>query len=74
MLQPGQAGHRERQGGKEMMNTPIPINEAMQFLDGPEGADFRGLYAEPTDAPTLTEAEEEEMAELWASDRGNQGA
>jgi hypothetical protein len=57
-----------------MMNTPIPINEAMQFLDGPYGADQRRLDAEPIEYPTLTEAEEEEMAELWAADRGNQGA
>jgi len=57
-----------------MMNSAIPINEAMQFLGDPEGADFRRLDAEPIESPTLTEAEEEEMAELWASDRGNQGA
>ncbi len=57
-----------------MMNTGIPINEAMQFLGDPDEADFRRLDAEPTEGPTLTEAEEEEMAELWASDRGNQGA
>jgi hypothetical protein len=57
-----------------MMNTAIPINEAMQFLTDPEEADQRRFDAEPIEGPSLTEAEEEEMAELWASDRGNQGA
>jgi hypothetical protein len=57
-----------------MMNTAIPFNEAMQFLADPEEADQRRLDAEPIEGPSLTEAEEEEMAELWASDRGNQGA
>jgi hypothetical protein len=57
-----------------MMNSAIQINEAMQFLADPDEADLRRLDAEPIEAPTLTEAEEEEMAELWASDRGNQGA
>jgi hypothetical protein len=57
-----------------MMNTGIPFNEAMQFLADPDEADQRRFDAEPIEGPSLTEAEEEEMAELWAADRGNQGA
>jgi hypothetical protein len=46
-----------------------------QFLTDPEGAAIRSRDAEPIeDHPVLTDAEEEEIAELWACDRGNQGA
>jgi hypothetical protein len=57
-------------GGQDMMTTTIPIPEMMQFLTGPEG-DVMGMR-DPE--PVLTDAEEEELAELWAGDRGNQGA
>ena len=48
--------------------TPIP--EARQFSTHPEG--IRDL--KPIDDPVPADAEEEEIAELWACDRGNQGA
>ena len=44
-----------------------------QFTD-PEGAAIRTRDAEPIEEPVLADAEEEEMAELWAADPGNQGA
>ena len=39
-----------------------------------EGAAIRRRDAEPIEDPVLTDAEEEEIAELWAGDPGNQGA
>ena len=39
-----------------------------------EGAAMRGRDVEPIEDPVLADAEEEEYVELWASDRGNQGA
>ena len=45
-----------------------------QFLTDPEGAAIRTRDAEPIEEPVLADAEEEEMAELWAADPGNQGA
>ena len=53
-----------------MMTTTVTIPEVTQLLTDPEGAFFRRLDADPL----LADAEEEELAELWASDRGNQGA
>jgi len=40
----------------------------------PERAAIRTIDAEPIKEPVLAEAEEEEIAELWAGDPGNQGA
>jgi hypothetical protein len=46
-----------------------------QFLTDREGAAIRMRDPEPIeDQPVLTDAEEEELAELWAGDPGNQGA
>ena len=56
------------------MTTPVPIPEVTQFLPDPEGAAIRRRDAEPIEDPVLADAEEEEMAELWARDPGNQGA
>ena len=47
-----------------MMTTTFPIPEVTQFLSDPE----------PIEDPVLADAEEEEIAELWAGDPGNQGA
>jgi hypothetical protein len=44
-----------------------------QFFTEPEGAAIRRLD-ESMDDPVLADAEEEEIAELWADDPGNQGA
>jgi hypothetical protein len=52
------------------MTTTVPIPEVTQLLTDPEGAAVRGRDAEPL----LADAEEEEIAELWAGDPGNQGA
>lgn len=58
------------------MTTPVPIHNhrVTQFFTEPEGASIRRRDAEPIEDRVLAEAEEEEMVELWASDRGNQGA
>jgi hypothetical protein len=45
-----------------------------QFLTDPDAAAIRIRDAEPIEDPFLSDAEEEELAELWASDSGNQGA
>jgi hypothetical protein len=66
--------NRERQGGQDMTTTPVPIPEMRQFFTAPEGASARRQDAEPIEEPVLADAEEEEFAELWAYDRGNQGA
>jgi hypothetical protein len=45
-----------------------------QLLTDPEEAAIRRRDAEPIEDPAMAEAEEEEIAELWAGDPGNQGA
>jgi hypothetical protein len=47
-----------------------------QLLTDLEGATIRRRDAEPIEdpVPVLADAEEEEIAELWAGDPGNQGA
>ena len=45
-----------------------------QLLTDSEGADIRKRDAEPIEEPVLADAEDEEIAELWAGDPGNQGA
>jgi hypothetical protein len=57
-----------------MIPTTVPIPEVTRLLAHPEGAAFRARDAEPIEEPLLTDAEEEALAELWAADRGNQGA
>jgi hypothetical protein len=57
-----------------MMAATVPIPEVTQLLAGPERAAIRRRDAKPMEDPTLADAEEEEIAELWASDPGNQGA
>jgi hypothetical protein len=56
------------------MTTTVPIPEMTQPLTDPEGAAIGRRDAEPIQDPALADAEEEEMAELWAADPGNQGA
>jgi hypothetical protein len=56
-----------------MMATPSPIPDRTPFFTAPEGA-FRTNDAEPIEEPLLDDAEEDEMADLWEMDRGNQGA
>lgn len=45
-----------------------------QFLTDPEGAALRARDPEPIEEPVRADTEEEEIAELWAADPGNQGA
>ena len=45
-----------------------------QLLTDSEGAAIRRGDAEPIEDPVMADAEEEEIAELWAGDPGNQGA
>ena len=56
------------------MSTRFSSPEATQPLTDPEGAGIRRPEEEPIEDPVLADAEEEEIAELWASDPGNQGA
>lgn len=56
------------------MTTTVPIPELIHPVTDPKGAAIRKRDAEPIEDPALADAEEEEMAELWAADRGNQGA
>ena len=56
------------------MTTTFPGHKATQSLTDPEGAAFPRRDAEPMDHRVPAEAEEEEIAELWADDPGNQGA
>jgi len=56
------------------MTTTVPIPEMTQPLTDPKEAAIRRRDAEPIKDPALADAEEEEMAELWAADPGNQGA
>ena len=45
-----------------------------QLVTDPEEAAIWRRDAGPTEDPVLADAEEEEIAELWAGDPGNQGA
>jgi hypothetical protein len=56
------------------MSTSFRIPEVSQFVTAPDDAALRRLDAEPTEEPVLEDAEDEEFAELWTWDRGNQGA
>ena len=55
------------------MSTPVPTPEMTQLLADPEAA-LRSRDVAPKEDPVLADAEEEEIAELWAGDTGNQGA
>jgi hypothetical protein len=54
------------------VTTPDKVTSRIGTL--PEVAAIRRRDAEPIEDPVLTDAEEEELAELWAGDPGNQGA
>lgn len=56
------------------MTITVSIPGAAQLLSDPEGGAIRRRDAEPMEDPVLADAEEEEIAELWAADPGNQGA
>ncbi len=56
------------------MTTTVRIPEVTRFSNDPEGAAIRRGDAEPIEFPVLADAEEEEIAALWAGDPGNQGA
>ena len=64
----------EHQGGQDIMTTTVPIPDVTQLLTDPEGAAIRRRDAEPNEDHVLADAEEEEIAALWAGDPGNQGA
>lgn len=67
--------NRRMESAKEdMMTTTVPIREVTQFLTDSKGATIRRGDREPIEDPVLADAEEEEIAELWAGDPGNQGA
>ena len=56
------------------MSTTFSIQETTHFFNNGEGAAIRRPDAESIEEPVLADAEEQEVAELWASDTGNQGA
>jgi hypothetical protein len=56
----------------DTMITNNPTPETSQSFTDPEAATSAMRDADPDYA--LADAEEEEFAELWAADRGNQGA
>jgi hypothetical protein len=45
-----------------------------QLLNDPEEAVIRRRDADPIEDSVLSDAEEDELVELWAGDPGNQGA
>jgi hypothetical protein len=57
-----------------MTTATFPMPEGTQFFPHPVTADFPTRDTEPIEETILTDAEEEELAVLWAADRGNQGA
>jgi len=63
-----------RQGEQHMLTTPNPVPESPKPLPSPELTAILRRNAKPVEEPALPEAEEEEFTELWADDRGNQGA
>lgn len=56
------------------MTTRFGTSDETRFVADPDGAAIRTRDAEPKDDFVLADAEEEEMAVLWAADPGNQGA
>ena len=56
------------------MTTTLPIREVKQLFIDPQAAAIWRRDEETIEDPVLADAEEEVFAELWASDRGNQGA
>ena len=56
------------------MTKSVPIPEMTQRFSDPEGDAVRSRDTERSEDPVLADAEEEEMAMLWAGDPGNQGA
>jgi hypothetical protein len=64
----------EQKGGKDTMTTPVSNPEVMKLITTREGAANRKRLSEPMEDSVLADAEEEEMVQLWAGDRGNQGA
>ena len=56
------------------MTTTVQTLGATQLAADPGAAAMRKRDAEQIEDSPLAEAEEEELAELWAGDPGNQGA
>jgi hypothetical protein len=56
------------------MSTAFSIRKTSQFLSDRERVANRRQDAESIEEPDLADAEEQEIAELWAADTGNQGA
>jgi len=56
------------------MTTTVPIPEMTQLLTAPERTTIGIRDTKPIEDPVLSDAEQEELAELWAGDTGNQGA
>jgi hypothetical protein len=64
----------EQQAERGTMTTTVPIPKITRFLTHPEASAIRRQPAKRICDPALADAEEEEMAQLWADDPGNQGA
>jgi hypothetical protein len=65
---------KNTQEGRTMMTRMVSDSEMRQRFTDPEEASIRRQEEEPNEDRLLADAEDEEFAELWASDRGNQGA
>jgi hypothetical protein len=56
------------------MATMVPMPEVTRLFTDPEAAPILRRDENPAEEPVLADAEEEELAQLWAADPGNQGA
>lgn len=56
------------------MSTKLSVADATRLVTDAERSALGTLDAEPIAEPVLADAEEQEIAELWAGDPGNQGA
>jgi hypothetical protein len=60
---------------QETKTTAVPVPKVKQALTNPKGAAIQKRDPEkPIEDPSLADAEEEEFAQLWEGDKGNQGA
>jgi hypothetical protein len=67
-------GKSKKMEGRNFMTISAPISNMARFLNEREEVGLTSRDTEPIDDRVLADAEEEEFAELWASDRGNQGS
>ena len=64
----------QRQGAQNFMTRTPRMPQVTRLSNDAEGAASQRRDAEPIADSVLADAEEEEFAQLWAADPGNQGA